>query len=221
VNTAFNFINAWPYNMVDNTDNLSGTSENDDRWDLAGNPGDFRGVGTTQLPCYGVTGSTFAKSGVCTTVASVAAMPLECTQASAALPVNLAVSGANSTGLAALQSFGCYMNNGSAIVPPAQGTYGNISRNEFFARGFRQWDLSVTKNWKIKERVSAQFRVEAFNVLNSTNFAAPGNVAGTNTNPSNPAAFGKSAATPDVSNGAPVFGTGGPRRIQLGAKFIF
>ena len=33
--------------------------------------------------------------------------------------------------------------------------------------------------------------------------------------------FGKSAGTPDVVNSAPVFGTGGPRKIQLGAKFIF
>ena len=27
--------------------------------------------------------------------------------------------------------------------------------------------------------------------------------------------------TPDEANGAPVFGTAGPGKIQLGAKFIF
>jgi hypothetical protein len=123
--------------------------------------------------------------------------------------------------LEALASFGCYMAGNSVIVPPAQGTYGSMARNSLFGSGFHQWDLSVTKNWRIKERLTAQFRAEIFNALNSTNFAGPGNVAGTNSNPSSPSAFGVSPGTPDVANSAPVFGTGGPRKIQLGAKFIF
>ena len=62
------------------------------------------------------------------------------------------------------------MNNGSVIVPPAQGTYGNMARDELFGPGMSEWDMSLTKNWTIKERYTAQFRVEGFNVTNTTQF---------------------------------------------------
>jgi hypothetical protein len=80
----------------------------------------------------------------------------------------------------------------------------------------RVWDVSLAKNWKIKERFTAQFRVECFNVINAVNYAGNGG-----TNPSTPSTFGVSPGTPDVVNSAPVFGTGGLRKIQLGAKLIF
>ena len=35
-------------------------------------------------------------------------------------------------------------------------------------------DFSVSKIWKFKERYSAQFRVEFFNLFNRADFAAPG-----------------------------------------------
>jgi hypothetical protein len=111
------------------------------------------------------------------------------------------------------------MNNGSVIVPPAQGTYGNMARNVLRGQRLRVWDMSLAKNWKIKERVTAQFRIECFNIINAVNYAIP--APGTGTNPASPSSFGISTGTPDVVNGAPVFGTGGPRKIQLGAKFIF
>jgi outer membrane receptor protein involved in Fe transport len=220
LNSALNILSGAPMEAYDSTSDLSGTAEAEDRWDLFGNPSDFK-VGTPNaIPCYGVAGSSFAAKGSpCTVVASVGAMPLACTQASAALPVNLAVSGANSTGLASLQSLGCYMNNGSVIVPPAQGTYGNMARNVLRGQRLRVWDMSLAKNWKIKERVTAQFRIECFNIINAVNYAIP--APGTGTNPASPSSFGVSTGTPDVVNGAPVFGTGGPRKIQLGAKFIF
>ena len=65
------------------------------------------------------------------------------------------------------------MNNGSVIVPPAQGTYGNMARDELIGPGMSEWDMSLTKNWTIKERYTAQFRVEGFNVTNTTQFAVP------------------------------------------------
>jgi hypothetical protein len=74
--------------------------------------------------------------------------------------------------------------------------------------------MSVTKDWHIKERYGAQFRVEFFNVFNRANYGAPG---------SNPtaggASFGFSQATPDATNA--VFGTGGPRHVQFGLKLTF
>lgn len=233
LNSSFNVSTGQPFNMVDSTDDLSGTGVNDDRWDLVGTPKDFTGGSASTLPCYGITGSKFAGAANCTAVTipagavtaaqKVANMPQACVNAAASLPVNPNVPSTdpNATGLAALSTFGCYMEGNSVIVPPAQGTYGDISRNEFYGPVYRQWDFSVVKNWKIKERITAQFRAEMFNLLNFVNYGTPGISAGTNTNPSNPAAFGVSPGTPDVANNAPVFGTGGPRRIQLGLKFIF
>jgi hypothetical protein len=108
------------------------------------------------------------------------------------------------------------MTGSTVIVPPAQGTFGNMARNVLRGQRLRVWDLSLAKNWKIKERFTAQFRVECFNVINAVNYAANGG-----TNPATPSTFGVSPGTPDVVNSAPVFGTGGPRKIQLGAKLIF
>ena len=45
----------------------------------------------------------------------------------------------------------------------------------------RVWDVSLAKNWKIKERFTAQFRVECFNVINAVNYAGNGG-----TNPATP-----------------------------------
>jgi hypothetical protein len=52
----------------------------------------------------------------------------------------------------------------------------------------RVWDLSLAKNWKIKEQLTAQFRIECFNVINAVNYSIPAPAAGTN--PASPSSFG-------------------------------
>jgi len=49
---------------------------------------------------------------------------------------------------------------------PACGTVGNAGRNSYWGPGAFTDDMSVAKNFKISERVNAQFRVDAFNVFN-------------------------------------------------------
>ena len=58
-------------------------------------------------------------------------------------------------------------------MPPAIGTFGTTGRNVFRDSGFRNWDVSVFKTFVFKERLTAQFRAEFFNVLNHPNFANP------------------------------------------------
>ncbi|MDZ4799816.1 MAG: TonB-dependent receptor [Bryobacteraceae bacterium] len=65
------------------------------------------------------------------------------------------------------------------------------------------WDLSIVKNWKIRELTTLQFRGEALNALNRSNMASP------NTDPTN-TLFGRITAT-----------SGNPRYIHLGLKLIF
>ena len=83
--------------------------------------------------------------------------------------------------------------------------------------------MSIYKNWKFRERLTAQFRAEFFNVLNHPAFANPG--GGPNgylhNDPSVPNLFGCGCATPDVAGENPVLGSGSNRAIQLGLKLIF
>jgi hypothetical protein len=97
-----------------------------------------------------------------------------------------------------------------------------MSRNMFRDTGFRVWDLSVAKNWKLTERWNAQFRAEFFNILNRPNFANPyGGQNGYGLNDPSVQPFGCGCATPDVAAANPVIGSGGSRAVQLGLKFTF
>jgi len=121
--------------------------------------------------------------------------------------------------VAALANGGCFLSGSGVLTPPAYGTLGDAGRGFFAGPSYKNVDFSVAKLWKIKERYSAQFRLEFFNLFNHTNFGAPG------TDPSR-STFGFSTATPDAQgsgggNGNAVLGSGGPRHIQFGLKLTF
>jgi hypothetical protein len=167
ISSAVQIWSALPYSPVDATDDISGTGEGQDRWDLVGNAGNFNGYGgIANIPCYGIAGSTFGSAKGCTSepvpagattpTAMVVNMPAACVSAATGVPT-----GPNaSTGTANLAKYGCYVSgNGAAvIVPPAQGTFGTLSRFQFRGQGFSEWDMSVMKNWLLKERFNLQFR---------------------------------------------------------------
>ncbi len=77
------------------------------------------------------------------------------------------------------------------------------------------------KIWTFKERYSAQFRLEFFNLFNRADFvqvpATTDPIKGSKGN------FGCSCTTPDSSslNPNPVLGSGGPRHVQFGLKLMF
>lgn len=81
---------------------------------------------------------------------------------------------------------------------------------------FHEWDLSLSKMWKIRERLNLQASVSSFNFLNSTNYALNPPL---NQSVNVPSVFGQSSQDPN--NGNPVNGTGGPREVQLGLKLTF
>ncbi len=121
---------------------------------------------------------------------------------------------------AALANYGCYAQGGGFLTPPALGTIGNAGRNRFRVPNYYNVDLSVGKEWKFKERYSAQFRAEFFNVLNRADFAVPGANSG-GLDPGAASQFGCACNTPDVQGNNPVLGSGGPRHIQFGLKLLF
>ncbi|MGA2601211.1 MAG: TonB-dependent receptor, partial [Bryobacteraceae bacterium] len=107
-----------------------------------------------------------------------------------------------------------YYFNPAAFAAPAQGTYGNEKRNQFYGPSTRQIDFSVFKNIPITERVKLQIRAEIFNIFNFVNYSGPANnVQGSN--------LGQVGSTYDVNFGAPGIGPGAPRNVQLSAKVIF
>jgi len=87
-------------------------------------------------------------------------------------------------------------------VPNAAGPPGNSRRGAVRGPGAQRWDVSLFKNTHIGERMKLQFRAEAFNIANHTNFDG---VRTTRQSGS----FGRIISTRD------------PRIMQLALKFYF
>jgi len=215
LNSILTLQTATPWAVQDMSNDFSGTGEVNgpdtwgEAWNFSGNPKDF-----TATP----TGIPFFQPGI-----PKASDPLGPTDP--AFAINNAACTANAGGIgtlgyASLENNGCYAVGKSVLTPPPYGTYGNVSKNFFRDTPFRNWDVSVQKNWKFKERLSAQFRAEFFNVLNHPLFADVGAGHLANNDPST-GVLGLANATPDQGAGNPVLGSGSNRDIQLGLKLIW
>jgi hypothetical protein len=67
----------------------------------------------------------------------------------------------------------------TAFAQPAIYTFGNLGRNTLFGPGRWNWDMSLLKDFPIKEPVVVQFRADAFNVFNHPQFGQPASTIGT------------------------------------------
>lgn len=227
INSSVNMQSGTPATPADSTNDLAGIGAGASRlgganelWSLVGNARDFHLGKTTPVTCYAFAGSKFASDPACSRLtlggnngagdACIAAANQEVVNA----PMNAAIPG-SSSGLASLQTFGCYVsdNGKSVILPPAQGTFGTMGKGALFGAAFYEWDFSASKRWVFRDRLNIQFRAEFFNFLNNRNYS------GGITSITNPATFGIATAAPNSSN--PVNGTGGPREVQLGLKMTF
>jgi hypothetical protein len=133
---------------------------------------------------------------------------------------------------------------------PGTRHYGNLGRNALTGPTFKQWDIAIYKDTTLTERLTMQLRADFFNILNHPNFSnpvLPAFIADPAANPISPLftypdlthgcacgfappnAAGREVgngnyqitATGDVGIGNPFLGGGGPRGIQLAAKFTF
>jgi hypothetical protein len=100
-----------------------------------------------------------------------------------------------------IQNPGNFYNQGAA--------FGNLGRNVVEGPGFSNLDLNLTKTTRITERLTWEFRADAFDVLNHANFNNPGLTYGT-------ATFGLISATR-----FPPGDSGSSRQLQLAMKLIF
>jgi len=203
INTITTIESGQPWGVIDLTSGLSGLGNlpvsppqaTPQRWDFFGNPSDFKS-GPVPIPHFFVGDPN---------------MPAACTS-----------DAANVGATASLAAFGCYAKGNSVLIAPPAGTFGTMGRNLFRDSGFRNLDFSIAKNWHFGERLRAQFRAEFFNILNHPNFANPyGGQNGFGLNDPAGPSFGCGCVTPDIAAANPAVGSGGPRSIQLGLKFMF
>jgi hypothetical protein len=229
LNSIVTIQSGMPWGVDDSSNNISGTNEFTEHWDFFGKTSDFKS-GNSSIPyCAwnGVvgTGADFSNPSTisCTETTPAGTINLASQTAKFANACFAAANAINPGTVTSLNSFGCYAQGNSVMIPPEAGTFGTMSRNPFHDPGFRDWDLSITKSFRFRERLTTQFRAELFNVLNHPNFANPyGGSNGFNENdPSSPGNFGCGCATPDQAAGNPVLGSGGNRAIQLGLKLLF
>jgi hypothetical protein len=90
------------------------------------------------------------------------------------------------------------------------GQAGNVSKNRFFGPGYNNWDMVMSKDTSIGERVHLQFRTEVFNVFNRTQFDQPGNLL------QDQGTFGFSTQTISRADS-----TTSARQMQFGLKLQF
>jgi hypothetical protein len=120
---------------------------------------------------------------------------------------------AQNPGAATAQNLGPLLGNPSQFVAPRGLTFGDAGRN--FGNNPNRFDLDLTlsKNFKIRERTSVEFRAEVFNVFNNTQFRIY--------DQNNPGSAGNNIiscyAGPNYSAG--YFAAGGPNCIT-GASFL-
>jgi hypothetical protein len=101
-----------------------------------------------------------------------------------------------------------YFDPAAFCLQPA-GYYGNLGRNTLIGPGIIMVNPSISKQFRITERLRLQFRTEVFNALNHPNFAIP----------SQRTVF--SSSGPVASAGLITATTTSSRQLQLGLKLSF
>ena len=120
--------------------------------------------------------------------------------------------------------------NPAAFQAPTGLTFGDSGRNLLNNPSRLNFDMALFKNFPIHESISMQFRVEAFNIFNHTQWASnngtasttgSGGVAnntiscygGTNNSAADPACLGNGFLQPEAAHN--------PRILQFGLKLLF
>jgi hypothetical protein len=104
------------------------------------------------------------------------------------------------------------------------GAVGNVRRDSLIGPNSVTVDFGLSKSTQITERLRAQFRAEAFNILNHTNFALPNAViiasvpqyAGSTTQPTDAQVAGAVSSAAGVITSA-----GTSRQLQFSLKLLF
>jgi hypothetical protein len=233
INAIATIQSSQPWDVNDYNNNFSGSGDSADRWDFFGNPSDFKGTQESIMYCTGAgdagcsTTAGVTNLATCGNVAGTAVNPKFPGYCSAtqSLPFWTQCSAVQAAHPESQLGGGCFISGNSVMLGPAKGTFGTMGRNIFRDSGFKDLDFSVFKSFTFKERYTAQFRAEIFNILNhpviENPYGASNGSSGGNNDPSSPTTFGGAIGTPDVVAGNPLVGSGDGRAIQIGLKLTF
>ena len=107
--------------------------------------------------------------------------------------------------------------NTACYTQPAAGTFGNSGRNSLRQPGISNWDIGLSKDFRIAERIAFGLRFDTFNTFNHHQYAV--SVGGLATGGSG----GASAIQNTVGNAlaGQMTAAGSPRTIQLSGKLHF
>jgi hypothetical protein len=117
------------------------------------------------------------------------------------------------------QGVGPLLFNPNAYALPAGLTFGNSGRNSLNNPKRTNFDMSLIKHFKFTERFNLEFRAEAFNVFNHTEWGYLGGGGGSGA--SNSANLNSGTGTFAGANFLAITTAHNPRILQLGAKLIF
>ncbi len=90
----------------------------------------------------------------------------------------------------------------ASFAAPGANRFGNAGRNSLRGPGFKNYDLSLVRNFNLHERFRAEFRAEAYNLTNTPRWGNP-------TNNVNNSAFGQ------------ILSASGERELQLAVRLTF
>jgi len=107
--------------------------------------------------------------------------------------------------------------NPNAYTPAADGTFGNSVRSEFRQPGRNQTDLSISKNWTFNRTQRVQFRADAINAFNHTQWLADPQANGLD----NTCTVSLTTCNTPADTFGQILATRAPREIQVGLKFYW
>jgi hypothetical protein len=109
--------------------------------------------------------------------------------------------------------------NPSAFADPIGLTFGNAGRNSLRNPNRTNFDMALFKHFAIKESMGFEFRAEAFNIFNHTQWGYINGDGGSAA--SNSSNLNSGTGTVGADSFLQVLTAHNPRILQLGAKFIF
>jgi len=220
VNGIFTAQGGTPLFIYDSFNDISGTGEFNDHWNITGDPANLHWSKNTPIPFldadqfstveYDPVNELFHATGGLNPTAQRCFD--QAFRMGGQAGADQLINGPDDSIFG-----GCFASGNTIVTPPAPGTFGNMRRNVVYGPGFVNLDFSVIKDFKLGERFALQLRGEVFNLLNHPNFADPDH----DLSDGSAGTFGVAQFTPDVYASNPVIGSGGSRHIQIGAKIIW
>jgi hypothetical protein len=110
----------------------------------------------------------------------------------------------------------------AAFTIPSTAVQGDLGRNALRGFGTTQVDLTLRRQFKLRERLSLQARADLFNIFNHPNFGNPINYLSSPLFGQSTQMLGASLGSGGQNGGLnPLYQIGGPRSAQLALKLLF